>query len=230
MNKQKITVLIGVIVAATLTGFFLTKTPVNKDAKQPCATSTSTDCLMLTPIGTTYYVPPAEKIPAPTPTQAGQIDEHLFIDNTLREVNFCGRLYKVKQVIIDGVDVVQRVAEMATKNLMPETFKVGPYGPKMDEWKTISNKNGEFAKTICENVSSNNSYRLSVANPTTIYEIHGVNVFTNTYPNKDVGQKEQKTYHVSFNGFDVTVDTSTNEIFTSDGYDGSAIGPLGKLK
>jgi hypothetical protein len=55
-----------------------------------------------------------------TTTQVGQIDEHLFIDNTLKDVNFCGKTYRVKQVIIDGVDVVQRVAELATVGKVTE--------------------------------------------------------------------------------------------------------------
>lgn len=48
-------------------------------------------------------------------TQSGKIDEHLTINNELRDVNFCGKTYKVKQVMIDGVDVVQRIAEIANK-------------------------------------------------------------------------------------------------------------------
>lgn len=50
-----------------------------------------------------------------TTTQSGKIDEHLTINNELRDVNFCGKMYKVKQVMIDGVDVVQRIAEIANK-------------------------------------------------------------------------------------------------------------------
>lgn len=104
--------LIGIIIVAVLVVFFLVKTPVDKNAPQPCATNTSTDCLKKTPIGTSYYVPPKEESSATT-TQSGKIDEHLKIDNTLRDVNFCGKMYKVKQVMIDGVDVVQRIAEIA---------------------------------------------------------------------------------------------------------------------
>jgi hypothetical protein len=52
----------------------------------------------------------------PAEQPSGKIDEHLTIDNTLRDVNFCGKIYKVKQVLIDGVDVVQRIAEIATED------------------------------------------------------------------------------------------------------------------
>jgi hypothetical protein len=61
-----------------------------------------------------------EDMEKPIEQLSGKIDEHLTIYNTLREVNFCGEIYKVKQVLIDGVDVVQRVAELATKDLIPE--------------------------------------------------------------------------------------------------------------
>lgn len=56
--------------------------------------------------------PPSDTIPIHVPTS----DEHLVIDETLRDVNFCGKTYKVKQIKIDGVDVVQRIAELATKD------------------------------------------------------------------------------------------------------------------
>ena len=43
------------------------------------------------------------------------VDSHVSIDETLRDVNFCGKIYKVKQIKIDGVDVVQRVAELVNE-------------------------------------------------------------------------------------------------------------------
>ena len=33
-----------------------------------------------------------------------------------KEVSFCGKVYKTNGAIVDGVDVVERVAEIATKN------------------------------------------------------------------------------------------------------------------
>ncbi|HEY4526831.1 MAG TPA: hypothetical protein VJK53_03225 [Candidatus Paceibacterota bacterium] len=44
---------------------------------------------------------------------AGKIDEHLTINNIYREVTFCGHTFKTPQVVIDGVDVIQRLAELA---------------------------------------------------------------------------------------------------------------------
>lgn len=227
MKKQNVATLIFASIAIVLILtilFFLPRSPLDVRIMRPVCDPAKTDCSKFNPDGTPSVQPP-ESVSSVTTTQVGQIDEHLFIDNTLKEVNFCGKTYRVKQVMIDGVDVVQRIAELATKNLMPETFKVGPYLPPMDEWIIVSNKNGEIAKIICENVSLNNSYSLSMENPTTIYEISGVDVFTNTHPNTNI-----KTYSVSAHGLHVVVNPSTNEIFTSSEYDGSSIGPLGTLK
>lgn len=88
----------------------------------------------------------------PTPTSVVQNDEHLTIDETLRDVNFCGKVYKVKQIKIDGVDVVQRIAEIATKDLIPTTVKVGPSGHNMVEWQHITFEKGEVANGICNNM------------------------------------------------------------------------------
>lgn len=218
MNKQKITLLIGIIVTAALTGFFLTKTPVNKDAKQPCTTSTSTDCLRPTPIGTSYYVPPEEKSLATT-TQSGKIDEHITINNTLRDVNFCGKTYKVKQVFIDGVDVVQRIAEILTKDLVPTMVKVGPYGPRMDEWKTLTMKKGEMASGLCSNIQNN------MVNGMTI-EVNNIKKFKST----DVGLGGGEIYMVVVSDQLFDVVQSTGEIYNISGYDGAFVGPIGKLK
>ena len=135
-----------------------------------------------------------------SPQPSGKIDEHLTIDNTLRDVNFCGKTYKVKQVFIGGVDVVQRVAELATESLIPKDIKDGIY-----------------AEEICQGVQDNN--------PEGIIEIEKVNFIQET----EVGQKENR-YMVLANGFLFVINVDTNEIYGVDGFDGSPIGPIGTLK
>ena len=216
--SKKTLLLLGIILAV---GFFAVCFFTPKHIVQiipPTCDPTKTDCSKFTPDGTPFERPP-EPVSPTTTTQVGQIDEHLFIDNTLRDVNFCGKMYRVKQVKINGVDVVQRVAEIATKNLMPETFKMGPYLPPADEWRIISNKNGEVAKAMCENVFLNNHHNSNTKNPTTVYEILEVGVS----PNADINQTEQPTYLVSAPGFHVVVNSSTNEIFDFSDFDGSSI-------
>ena len=54
--------------------------------------------------------------------QSGKIDEHLFGDRityntTPQDIIFCGKTYKAMRIFIDGIDVVQRIADLATKNI-----------------------------------------------------------------------------------------------------------------
>lgn len=59
---------------------------------------------------------PADSIPA-------RFDEHITIENTLRNMNFCGEIFTAKQIFIDGVDVLQRIAELATTQQASETAR-----------------------------------------------------------------------------------------------------------
>ncbi len=54
-------------------------------------------------------------------SQSGKVSEKLTVDNTLVPVQFCDKTFKTRQVFIDGVDVVQRIAELATKGKMPKS-------------------------------------------------------------------------------------------------------------
>ncbi len=228
MSKKNLILVIVVVASAILlcTVYFSKPvSPLSVTNVPPSCDPSKTDCSKFTPDGTPFVRSPEPDIKATT-TQVGKIDEYLFVDNALKDVNFCGKFYRVKQVKINGVDVMQRVAEMLTKNLLPETFKMGPYAPPAEEWKIVSNKNGEVAKAICENVSLNNPYKLNTQNLATIHEILEVRVFPNTNP----GQEEQITYLISAPGFHVVVNPLTNEIFDFSDFDGSSIGPLGKLK
>ena len=187
--------------------FFMPESPLAVKYYPPSCDPSKTDCSKFTPDGTPFVRPP-EPVQATT-TQAGQIDEHLFIDNTLRDVNFCGKMYRVKQVFIDGVDVVQQVAKLVTKDLVPKNIG-----------------QGKFAWATCENIYLNNSSNLSTENLTPMHKILEVNVF----PNTNIERGVQTTYLVSAPGFHVVVNSLTNEIFDFSDFDGSLVGPLGKLK
>ncbi|MBI2120528.1 MAG: hypothetical protein HYT94_02800 [Parcubacteria group bacterium] len=171
---------------------------------------------VLTQKETVDPVPFSPVVPAPTVTI---VDEHLTIDETLRDVNFCGKTYKVKQVLIDGVDVVQRVAELATNDLIPETLKDGPYGPNSDEWKTITMKKEERAEGICKNVSSHTNIGGIVK-----VQIIGraTNIKTET--------KTEEGYGILLNESSFTVLLSSHDIYESNEYTGGIFGPIGKLK
>lgn len=132
---------------------------------------------------------------------SGKIDEHLTIDNTLRDVNFCGQMYKVKQVLIDGVDVVQRVAEIATKNLVPK--EADPYG--------------DTAERICENVHRNEKDIFETLEVSSAIQV-------------TKGEKA-KWYELLTTGFDFSVNANTNEIYELDTSGLNDLGnPIGLLK
>lgn len=150
--------------------------------------------------------------------QSGKIDEHLTINNELRDVNFCGKTYKVKQVMIDGVDVVQRVAELATNDLMPAILDRGPLVSEEERSKgKMILKEGELAKAICGNVQSN---RL-------LGEIIETEV-KEKFSGVDVGIKEEIYPVSSEQAFYVAVPSGS--IYADDGFSGTFIGPIGTLK
>jgi hypothetical protein len=162
---------------------------------------------------------PADNPVVATTTQSGKIDEHLTINNELRDVNFCGKTYKVKQVLIDGVDMVQRVAELATKNLVPENLKIGPYGPNEDVWKDFKNTNHTVEDAICQNLQANTHETTLVVVPT--QQAHKIKI----------GRQDEILYGFTINGLSsYNVSISSSNIYSSDNYEGSIIGPIGKLK
>lgn len=116
MNSAKISgIFLGSIILLGLACvFFMPKSDSLSVTQHPALCDPAkADCSKVTPTGEPFVRPPE---PVPEPEQVGQIDEHLFVNSTLREVVFCGKSYQVKQLVIDGVDVVQRVAELAKEN------------------------------------------------------------------------------------------------------------------
>lgn len=125
--------------------------------------ATTTDCSKLTPLRTPYTFIAEEKSFVTT-TQSGKIDEYLTINNTLRYVNFCDKTYKVKQVFIDEMDVVQRIAEIIT------------------EMNGESNEKKQFAVAICENIK----FRITTGNLDEL-EISGPSIRNNDYSKYYIG-------------------------------------------
>lgn len=99
-TKKYTAIVIGIVIVLVFGTFWLV---TSKQVETP-----------VSPDGAPRVFQKDEEKPKEQPS--GKIDEHLTIDNTLRDVNFCGKIYKVKQVIIDGVDVVQRIATFAREN------------------------------------------------------------------------------------------------------------------
>ena len=169
----------------------------------PCdPLATTTDCSKI------VDTPPSPAEVATTsanPVQSGKIDDHLTIYNTLRDVNFCGKIYRVKQVIIDGVDVVQRIAELATE-------------------KEITEKSSEHIITnaICLDITINMPSE-EVYGPTVSKEMDVPKV-TNF-----VNYLKHNMYMVFIANSEFLIDSMTQEIFVTSAI-GSAPTLIGKLK
>ena len=195
MNKQKIILLTaGVfVISATLILFFSSKIST-QNAGRPLCNPLTTDCSKVTPLGTTYTPPPKEENLV-TNVQSGKIDEHLTIDNTLRDVNFCGKVYQVKQVFIDGVDVVQRIADLVRSNDISSTSK------------GLEN----LTEDTCKSVPFNQQSELNIG---------GISVYASDLPIERINA-ENKTYGIFTPIFQVAVNPSRNEIYSINGFDGS---------
>ena len=162
--------------------------------------ATTTDCSKI------VYIPPVpEVIKAEEPPllDTALNDEHLTIDNTLVPVQFCGQTYQARQVLIDGVNVVERIGE-----IMLEADKNDPesnWCPKEYEESVVYDVNYlEF-----------NIYNFLVEN--------------SSFSPEKIGYG-QKIYGISIKGSSFDILPSINEIYGVSGFDGSPFGPVGKLK
>jgi hypothetical protein len=63
---------------------------------------------------------------------------HLFVDDTLKDVSLCGKIYKTKQIFIDGIDVIPRIAEI------------------IKEMEQGSEEQAKIAKATCGNIEAGN--------------------------------------------------------------------------
>lgn len=131
-------IIISLLVVAGLSVWFFNpeRKIRNEIAESGCDQSaTTTDCESITTI---TEQPKVVDVPIEdtSSTQSGKIDEHLTVNNIYRDVDLCGEIYRGKQVIIDGVDVLQRVAELGRNESVPhkdigvkicDGIKHGPY-------------------------------------------------------------------------------------------------------
>ncbi|MCH8987070.1 hypothetical protein IIA94_02790 [Patescibacteria group bacterium] len=127
--------------------------------------------------------------------QSGKIDEHLTIDNTFINVTFCDKVLKSRQIFIDGVDVVQRIAYLATNELT--------------EQKGFANTT--FGQAICNSMP----YNLYTKG---VLETADVTIFTDN----DAGFSKMpgKTYAVFLSARQFFINPSMNAIFSIGGYGG----------
>jgi len=137
-----------------------------------------------------------------TTHQSGRIDAHLTIDNTLKNVSFCGNLtLKTRQVIINGVDVGQRIAQLASSDQMGKL----PNGDSLGQ-------------AICNSMPHN------MEGTRGILEMRDV-----ITPQTNTSQTPTNNYTVIIGAMAFAINPVTNEIFNIGAYDGTLV-LLGKLK
>ncbi len=134
--------------------------------------------------------------------QSGKIDDHLTVNNTLKSISFCGISHKTRQVIIDGVDVGQRIAQLASSDQMGKT----PNGDSI-------------GLGVCNSMPHNIAYTKG------ILEIQDVTTFQG-----ENTQALGESYTVIIGALTFVVNLETNEIFNVSAYDGSTLTSVGKLK
>lgn len=159
-----------IVVAITIVALVLLwrRTPHELGVLQVPVTGTTTDRSNLTPLGTPYTRPPEEKSTATT-TQSGKIDEHLTIDNTSRALIFCGVPYQTKQVFIDGVDVIQRVASLVSSSNLDYLKSVCERAKSLRDngWLNLDKDEIGVSPVIRDASTTDAVYSMSLVSPTT---------------------------------------------------------------
>lgn len=135
-------------------------------------------------------------------SQSGKIDARLTVDNTLKSVSFCGTTFKTRQIIINGVDVGQRIAYLASSDQMG----------KLPEGDSLG-------KGICNSMP----HYFPVTKG--ILEMRDVTTFRT-----DDKLSPGDNYNVVIGTEAFAINPVTNEIFSISAYDGSTLTSVGKLK
>jgi len=177
------------------------------DQRSGCGTATSTDCATVK-TSQPAEQPAEERSNATSYTevastqQSGKIDGHLTVNNTLKDISFCGDLnLKTRQVIINGVDVGQRVAQLASRDQMGRV------------------NNSSIGEGVCNSMPHN------IASTKGILEMRDVVTFQ-TSDAKSQGEN----YRVYMGDLAFAINPATNKIFSISAYDGSTLTAVGNLK
>jgi hypothetical protein len=155
------------------------------------------------PITEILLVTPLQEKPKAKVLQSGKIDEHLTIDNTLRDIDICGTTYQVKQIFIDEVDVLQRISELLQNSELAPENKVAR----------------EFSLSFCKNTSFSLPKEL---------EIGEIPIYAYDSPPEQINE-ENKTYGIFVSIFFIAVRPSINQIYYVSAYDDTHT-PLISLK
>ena len=186
--------------------------PENKvaviDQRTGCGTATSTDCATVK-TSQPAEQPAAERSNATSYTevastqQSGMVDGHLTVNNTLKDISFCGGLtLKTRQIIIDGVDVGQRIAQLASSDQMGRGVNDSSIG-----------------EGVCNSMPHNIAYTKG------ILEARDVTAFQS-----DDARAKGESYKVYLGDLAFAINPAADEIFLISAYDQSTLTSAGKLK
>jgi hypothetical protein len=135
-------------------------------------------------------------------TQSGRVDAHVSVNPNLEDITFCGNAFKARQITIDGVDVVKRLADFFPTTL---SGNAAQDTPEMG-----------FCRAIGKGPSSDvYTYRIAelLVSDVTAYN--------------ENGQK----YRFDVYGMQIEVDEPAGDIYMVNAYSGSTMQPaLGNLK
>ena len=137
-----------------------------------------------------------------TTHQSGKIDAHLVVDNALKSVSLCGTGFKTRQVVINGVDVGARIAQLASS----------------DQMGHVANSTS-IGEGVCNSMPHN------VAETKGILEMRDVATFQT-----DDARASGDNYRVYLGDLSFAINPTTNEIFLISAYDSSTLTSVGKLK
>jgi hypothetical protein len=135
--------------------------------------------------------------------QSGKIDDRLTVNNALKTISFCGDLtLKTRQIIINSVDVGQRIAQLASNDQMGKL----PNGDSLGQG-------------MCNSMPHNIAY------------IGGILQIPDVTTGKTADSRASGDNYFVFLGTEAfAINPDTNEIFSISAYDGSTLTSVGKLK
>ena len=144
--------------------------------------------------------------------QSGRVDAHVAVDPTLADMSICGEKYVSRKILIDGVDVVQRISELAASGVAAEKNLQSGQDPK------------GTATILCWNITHNQPSRETYGDYR-IAELPVSDVVAEPW------DKERKAtaYYVGIGIVRFVINSSTYDVYEQDGYDGT-LRLLGNLK
>lgn len=128
--------------------------------------------------------------------QSGKVDQHVTVDPTLKDVTICGAHFKARQVVIDGVDVVQYLAKT-----LPQTHDT-------------TRASESIQASICNTLGTSNPSRDTYGD----YKVAELPVLDVT---KQIDSQGHQGYFFAISALRFEVDATNGDIYHMGAYDGT---------